>query len=180
MSIESVALQTIIDSYRSLADQLENLFGDHGTTLKLTPPPLSPSEGWVMRSTAPWGVFDPETEAPVKPSPHPDSEVDPEERQKQLDWCGFIFFGRLRALNVRQGRGADESEQRAIGRAAGYVGRTGFNGWPWTWEDHEDGRWITDDDDITEEDKAKDRISGMAFLRHYAKQLKISLPDDLV
>ncbi|MET4706038.1 hypothetical protein [Frigoribacterium sp. UYMn621] len=166
MSLDSEALETIAASFRSLADQLEILAGaDRADT---APYVVRAEHSFLAHGS----VFDPEHDVPpVTPKVHGTRE--------EQDWCGIVFFGRLRALNIRQRRGADTTEQKAIGYAAGYKGRAGFNGWPWTSQDRENGRWITDDGDLTEEDKAKERISGMAFLREYAKRRGIVLPDDL-
>ncbi|WP_066522916.1 hypothetical protein [Curtobacterium ammoniigenes] len=90
-----------------------------------------------------------------------------------------VFFGRVHAINVRQGRGATIEEQRAIGTAAGYKGRSGYNGWPWTWADRQDGRWVTDEEDLSSHDRDHKRLSGMGFFRWAAQQLDITLPPDL-
>lgn len=121
---------------------------------------------------APLPIFDPEKDQPpVEPSLTGTREA--------MDWCGLILFGRLRALNMRRRRGASIDEQREIGLAAGCQGRHGFSGWPWTWVDRDDGRWITDDDDLSATDVAAGRSSGMAFLRHYSRAVGVKLPDDL-
>lgn len=167
MSYDNEILTILATSHRSLADQLDEL-AERRRVAPDVPTASVTATGTVVRRA----LFDPEHDVPpVTPTAHGTREEE--------DWCVIVFFGRLRALNVRQGTGADENEQRAIGNAAGYKGRAGFNGWPWTWEDRKDGRWITDDEDLSEEDQAKGRLSGMAFLRQFAKRLDVKLPADL-
>lgn len=160
MTATDEALRIIIAGLRSIADDLEQL-GERGGQ-PAAAAPLVPNK-----------AFDPEIDVPdVKPVPNDGT-------RDQLDWCGLIFFSRLRAINVRQHRGATPQERVAIARAAGYRDARAYSGWTWTWEDREDGRWITDDDDLIEEDKAKGRLSGVAFMRHYAEALDRVLPDDI-
>jgi hypothetical protein len=162
MSLDSDALATLVAGYRSLADQLEEFL-----KVERAIPEARPATAMVSGA-----VFDPEHDVPpVTPKVHGTRE--------EQDWCVIVFFGRLRALNVRQGRGADQSEQRALGNAAGYKGRVAFNGWTWTWKDRADGRWITDDDELTGDERANGRTSGMGFLREYVKRRNVVLPEDL-
>lgn len=167
MSNNAEALRAIVASYRSLADQLEELLPG---TVRV---PRADELTYAPNPFMPGSVFDPESDTPPV-TPHPHGKA-----PQQVDWCGFLFFGRLRAINVRENRGADPSERTAIARAAGYVDARGFAGWTWTWKDLEGARWITDEEDLTDEDRAKSRWSGMQFLRHYAKALNVRLPDDL-
>lgn len=167
MSNNPAALRAIVTSFRSLADQLEALVPD--TEVAPTPAHSSVTPGPIARGS----VFDPEHDSPPV-APHPHGKL-----SEQVDWCGYLFFGRLRAINMREHRGADPSERTAIARAAGYIDARGFAGWTWTWKDLEDGRWMTDEEDLTDEDRDRGRSSGMQFLRHYAKALNVRLPDDL-
>lgn len=166
MSSDTAVLRAIVTAYRSLANQLEALLPDMDEA-------PTPTEGTGTSSPPTFGsVFDPERDSPpVAPDPHG--------TQKQMDWCGYLFFGRLRAINVREHRGADPSERTAIARAAGYADARGYAGWTWTWKDLEGARWITDEDDLTDEDRDRGRLSGMQFLRHYATTLNVRLPEDL-
>jgi len=167
MDLSTAALRIMIDGHRSIAEGLEKLLEEQ----KMAGGAIEPTTGLIRRE--PGVTFDPENDAPRV---LPKSKGTPEEQQ----WCMVLFFGRLRAINVRQGRGATPDEQRAIGYAAGYKGRSGYNGWPWTYIDQEDGRWISDDADLQAADVELGRISGMSFLRWAALQLDISLPTDLL
>lgn len=104
-------------------------------------------------------VFDPDAdEPPVKP--------DVAGNREQEDWCALMLWGRLRALNVRQARGATPEESREIAKAAGYKDGRGWNAWDLGWEKDSDGsRHFTED--------------GMRHLRHYYAKVGRSLPDDL-
>ncbi len=160
--VDPDALRIIIDSYRALADRLEALLDDPAAATA-SPPELGP------RPSPRGAVFDPETSVPpVAPMPTGGT-------REQADWCGLIFFGMLRAINVRQGRGATPGERTAIARAAGYQDARAYSGWTWTWQDRPDGRWITEDDDAP----AEGRRSGMTWLRLYAETLNVTLPGDL-
>ena len=165
------AIRLISSSLRTTADQLDQLLAANsaGAAPALVPPATPPSEGAASGVR----VFDPETDTPpVQPK-----VVGTREEQ---DWCCLIFFARLLAINVRQGRGATAADQTAIVRAAGYQDRRAYAGWSWTWRDDESGRrWITDDHELSEADRLHGRSSGMAFLRWYAKSLNVKLSEDL-
>lgn len=166
MADTQAALRAIAATFRSLADELDVLLDS-----SLDPPADSQASSQPAPHE-PGRVFDPQRDRPtVTPAPTGARE--------QVDWCGLMFFGQLAALNVREQRGATVSEQLAIARAAGYQDRRAFAGWPWTWTDRDGGRWITDDDELTENDKARGRSSGIGFLRWYAEALGVRLPDDL-
>lgn len=85
--VDPDALRIIIDSYRALADRLEALLDDPAAATA-SPPELGP------RPSPRGAVFDPETSVPpVAPMPTGGT-------REQADWCGLIFFGMLRAINV--------------------------------------------------------------------------------
>ena len=161
-------IRALVASLRSTADQLEALLDPANAIELATQPEGSPAQDAWHRD------FDPATDRPpLQPKP---SGSDDEEA-----WCGVIFFGQLRAINVRERRGATVEEQLRIARNAGYKNRSGFSGWGWTWRDDEaGGRWVTDNEELSEEDRLRGRSSGMGFLRSYAKQLGVILPSDLL
>lgn len=131
----------IIDTIRAQLHELEDA--------------LEPSS----EPSQPPAVFDPDTDTP---------EVAPVVygSRTQRDWCSVMFWAQLRALNVRQARGATHDESVEIAERAGYQDGRGWNRWTGWDKDDEDNRWITD--------------VGMEHLRNYYQAVNRSLPSDFV
>ena len=102
-------------------------------------------------------VFDPDVDEPTETPLVSGSRV-------QRDWCSVMLWSQLRAINVRQSRGATKEEVVEIAKSSGYSDGRGWNRWT-GWEDLDDGRWVTTD--------------GMGHLAHYFGEIGRSLPDDL-
>lgn len=140
-------IRETVNAMRRQADELEALLGNGAEHL---------DEFGKGRALP---IFDPETdEPPVKPW------VDGSRAQR--DWCSIVLWGRLRALAVRQGRGATPEESREIAISAGYKDGRGWNAWSAGWEKDSDGNRI-----FTE--------AGMGHLKHYYAQVGRALPEDL-
>jgi hypothetical protein len=133
-------IQEVINNIRAHVDRLEQLLaGDSSTTAELA-------------------VFDPERDTPPMT---PTVEGNRSER----DWCALMLWAQLRAINVRQGRGATPQESREIAKAAGYRDGRAWNQWGgWKKDDH-GNRWVVE--------------PGMRALRHYYSAVGRALPGDL-
>ncbi|MET4098564.1 hypothetical protein ABIB37_000801 [Agrococcus sp. UYP10] len=104
-------------------------------------------------------VFDPTEDEPPVP-------LNLEGTRHQRDWCALLLWARLKALNVREGRGATKAESTEIAQLAGYTDARGWNRWSGWVKDDENGRWVTSD--------------GEKHLRHYYSAVGRRLPDDFL
>ena len=133
----------ILSSIRSQVDELERLLNADGAT--------------NVDATMP--VFDPDVdEPPVQPSVGGN--------RVERDWCALMLWGRLRCLNVREGRGATREDSVLIAKAAGYQDGRAWNKWTGWVQDEDGARWMTD--------------AGMGHLRHYYAAVGRTIPSDLV
>ena len=101
-------------------------------------------------------VFDPDADTPpLQPAV--------EGNRAERDWCGLMLWAQLRALNVREGRGATPQESVEMAKAAGYRDGRGWNNWHGWHKDDQGNRWITD----------------VGNVRYYYSAVERALPADL-
>ncbi|MCT1606652.1 hypothetical protein M3B43_04780 [Nesterenkonia massiliensis] len=106
-------------------------------------------------------VFDPDTDTPpVEPRPRHEGGS-----EYQSNWMCLLLWAQLRALNVRQGRGATRAESAEMAKRAGYDDGRAWNRWTGQYKGEDGGRWI---DEI-----------GMEHLRYYYSEVGRSIPEDL-
>lgn len=135
----------LINTLRTTLDQLEQLV-------------LSAAPQSVIEESAP-PVFDPDTDQPpVTPT------VDGNRTER--DWVSLMLWAQLRAINVRQGRGATPEESVQIAKTAGYRDGRAWNQWTGWIKDDEGGRWVTED-------------PGMAHMQHFYAAVGRAIPADL-
>jgi hypothetical protein len=79
-----------------------------------------------------------------------------------------MLWAQLRAINVRQGRGATPEESVAIAKRAGYRDGRAWNQWGGWRKDEQGNRWIEEHDKV-----------GTGSLRHYYSAVGRALPRDL-
>ena len=153
------ALHTIIDAYRDLADKLESLLG--GGSSAVTAAATTGKLPWK-----PGEVFDPQLNEPDR-RPVPNERSAGYEEQRQIAWAGFLLFGGLYAINKREVRRASDGECRKVALRAGYSdNRAWGGGWART-------------TDVDDRGYRKIKEEGMEFLRAYANELELTLPEDL-
>ena len=92
---------------------------------------------------------------------------DPEGTRRQKDLVVVIMFGRLYAINIREGRGASRRDLRRIATAANYTDARAWNGW---------GKFATIRDEAGELELTE---TGHAWLTSAAEQQNFRLPSDL-
>jgi hypothetical protein len=153
------ALHTIIDAYRDLADKLESLIGNELPAV--TPAATTGKLPWM-----PGEVFDPQLHQPDR-KPVPNERSAEYEERRQIAWAGFLLFGGLYVLNSRAHRRASDGECRKIAQDAGYSdNRAWGGGWART-------------TDVDDHGYRRIKEEGMEFLRLYANELELTLPEDL-
>jgi hypothetical protein len=160
MTADDVIKDTI-NTLRERANALEALLGD------------SPQATLAHLGTNPDRVvFDPDTDAPAIPG-------DIDGNRDARDWCAVLLWSKLRALNVRHGRGATPEESRDIAVQSGYRDGRGWNAWTHGWAKDADGnRWIEDKKDDSG-DYSEDGGWGMRHLNHFMDKVGYALPEDL-
>lgn len=156
VEVDEETLRGIVESLRACTERLESLIQ--------SPIALSAERG----EEGPSNVFDPLADIPPV-SPKKDNQQVGYESPDQIDWCGFLLWGGLYAINAREGRYATEAECRAVAKKAGYHGNaawTGTGNWKLGTEvDAQRGRMITE--------------HGTRNLIYYMGKLGLTLPADL-
>lgn len=156
VEVDEETVRGIVETLREYTDKLESLIQ---SSIVLS---ADPGEG--SRSN----VFDPLTDTPPV-SPKKDNQQVGYESPDQIDWCGFLLWGGLYAINAREGRYATEAECRAVAKKAGYHGNAAWTG---------TGNWKLG----TEVDAQRGRMiseHGIRNLIYYMEKLGLTLPADL-